>query len=297
MKVRRALLSCLVLGASAFLSACNKKSETPTGPSPSPNTVIYTAIGASDAVGVGGSVLCAGVLDCPNGSSYVYVLRRRLQADGKTVTLTNLGVPGAVMSPAMQVLTRQIGRSDLQANFIENQVPFVSSATTHVTVFAGGNDANVIAQAIRAGVPGSDTPNDIRAYVDRQVQQWGEDFAELIRRIRARAPNARIVAFNLPNLAALPYVSRNTTTERGVLQRIAVGLADRVNAATGQNVLVVDLMCDARIYAGGNVSSDGFHPSDQGYQLMGELGYPAMSTGTASAPAPNCPQRTVVPVF
>jgi len=290
-----ALLSFSVVGLCLTLAGCNKKPETPTGPTA--DAVVYTAIGASDAVGVGGSILCAGVLECPNGTSYVYVLGRRLQSDGKTVTVSNLGVPGSVMSPAIQELTQQIGRSDVQANFIENQVPFVSSSATHVTVFAGGNDANAIAQAVRAGVPGSDTPNDIRAFVDRQVEQWGQDFGELVRRIRARAPNARIVAYNLPNLAALPYVSRISTTERGVLQRIAVGLSDRINAAASQSVLVVDLLCNDRIYASGNVSSDGFHPSDQGYQLMAELAYPAMSTGANSGPAGSCAQRSVVPVF
>jgi lysophospholipase L1-like esterase len=119
----------------------------------------------------------------------------------------------------------------------------------------------------------------------------------LIRRIRARAPNARIVAFNLPNLAALPYVSRNTALERGALQRIAVGLSDRINASTSQNVLVVDLMCDSRVYSPANVSSDGFHPSDQGYQLMAELAYPAVAAGATAPPSAGCAQRTVAPVF
>jgi lysophospholipase L1-like esterase len=296
MNLRRTLPSLPVLAAIVAVTACDKKNETPIGPS-DPNLANYTAIGASDAVGVGGSVLCAGTLDCPNGSSYVYVLRRRLQADGKIVTLTNLGVPGSVMSPAIQELTRQTGRGDVTANFTDNQVPFVSSTTTHLTVFAGGNDANAIAQAVRAGLPGSDTPNDIRAYVDRQVQQWGDDFNEMLRRIRSRSASARIVVYNLPNLAALPYVARNTAVERGVLQRIAVGLTDRINATASQNVLIVDLMCDARIYSAGNVSGDGFHPSDQGYQLMADLAYPALSTGSAPPPAPSCAQRNLAPAF
>ena len=296
MTVRSTWISVVAVGAVLSFAGCNKKPESPTGPTGS-DTVIYTAIGASDAVGVGGSVLCAGTLDCPNGSSYVYALRRRWQSEGKTVTLSNLGVPGAVLSPTIQALARQVGRGDLIANFIDNQVPFVGSTVTHVTVFAGGNDANTIAQAVRAGVPGSDTPNDIRAYIDRQVQQWGEDFNELIRRVRSRAPGARIVAFNLPNLAGLRYVAGLSVAERGVLQRIAVGLADRVNAATSQSVLVVDLMCEPRVYADANVSGDGFHPSDQGYQLMAELGYPALATGAASAPGSSCSQRTIVPAF
>jgi lysophospholipase L1-like esterase len=280
-----------------FTGACSKRSETPTGPSPSPDTIAYLAMGASDAVGVGSSVVCIGVIDCPNGTSYVYVLQRALRNAGKTVNVTNVGVPGAVMSPAIQALTRQIGRNDVIANFIENQVPFVQSSTTHVTLFAGGNDANAIAQAIRAGVPGSDTPNDIRAFVDRQVSQWGTDLEELIRRIRARSANTRIVAYNLPNLAALRYVAGLSVGERSVLQRIAVGLTDRINALTSQNVLVVDLMCESRIYADANVSSDGFHPSDAGYQLMADLAFNAMANGTASAPSGNCPQRAALPIF
>jgi lysophospholipase L1-like esterase len=297
MQVRLGLFGCLTCVSLVVASACSKKPESPTGPSPTSNTVLYVAIGASDAVGIGSSVICVGVVDCPNGTSYVYVLKRQLQAAGKTVTVTNLGVPGAVMSPTIQALTRQIGRSDVIANFLEHQVPFVTAATTHVSLFAGGNDANAIAQAIRAGVPGSDTPNDIRAYIDRQVVQWGTDLEELIRRIRARAPNARIVAYNLPNLAGLPYVARNTTTERSALQRIAVGLSDRINALASQNVLVIDLMCESRLYSAANVSSDGFHPSDGGYQLMADMASAAMGNGTATTPSGSCAQRTLFPAF
>ena len=80
-------------------------------------------------------------------------------------------------------------------------------------------------------------------------------------------------------------------------ERIAVGIADRINATTSQNVIVVDLMCEPRIYNGANFSSDGFHPSDAGYALLAELLYPALRNGTAPAPSSTCPQRTQVPVF
>ena len=291
------LVSCLTFVSLVFAGACSSRPETPTGPSPSPDTISYLAMGASDAVGVGSSVICLGVIECPNGTSYVYVLQRALRNAGKTVNVTNVGVPGAVMSPAIQALTRQIGRSDVIANMIENQSIFVTATTTHITIFAGGNDANAIAQAIRAGVPGSDTPNDRRAYIDRQLAQWGTDLEDLIRRIRTRSPNARIVAYNLPNLAALRYVASLSTTEKSILQRIAVGLSDRTNALTAQNVLVVDLMCEPRLYADANVSSDGFHPSDAGYRLMADLAFSAMANGSASAPSPSCALRTIFPAF
>ncbi len=291
-----AWLRLSVILAGGFIGGCSEKSETPTGPT-NPAVVNYTAIGASDAVGFGSAVLCAGVVQCPNGTGYVYLLERQLRASGKTVTLTNVGVPGSVLSSAMVTLARQAGRNDLPANFIDNQAPFVAAGTTHVTIFAGGNDTNVIAQAVRAGLVGSDTPNDVRAFVDRHVDQWGNDFAELVRRVRSRAPNARIVAYNLPNLGAFPYVARNTTVDRSLVQRIAVGISDRINAAAGSNLLIVDLLCDARVYDAGNLASDGFHPNDQGYQLMAATGFPGLSSGTANPPAASCPQRTLLPAF
>jgi lysophospholipase L1-like esterase len=137
----------------------------------------------------------------------------------------------------------------------------------------------------------------VRGYIDQQVRQWGVDYEDLIRRVRSRAANTRIVAINVPNLGAAPYVAGRPIEERSILQRIAVGLADRVNALTGQNVLVVDLLCDPRIYQASNFSSDGFHPNDQGYQLLADLTYPALANGTAPAPSATCPQRTLLPVF
>ena len=285
---------CVLLSVSLLAvagAACKSGSRGPTEPTPN-NIVIYSAIGASDGLGVGSSVVCTPLVPCSNGTSYVSLLERRFRGEGREVTLINLSFPGAVLSPTIQALARQIGR-DVLSNFMDQQAPFISSGSTHVTVFAGGNDTNTIAQAVRAGAAG----NDIRGFVDRQVQQFGADYEEMLRRMRTRAPNARIVLLNLPNLGAFPYVAGNTLQERSIVQRIAVGITDRTNALASQNVLVVDLMCDARIYDPANVSSDGFHPNDRGYALMAELAYPAVANGTARTPSSSCPQRTLLPVF
>jgi lysophospholipase L1-like esterase len=162
-----------------------------------------------------------------------------------------------------------------------------------LTVFAGGNDANVIAQAVRAGRGGA----DVRGFIDAQVNQWQNDLHDLLRRVRQRAPSTRVVALNLPNLGAAPYVAGLPVLERSIMQRIAVSLTDRINTLTSQNVLVIDLMCDARIYNSSLFSSDGFHPSDSGYALMSELTYPALTSNSAPSPSSSCPQRTLLPVF
>ena len=112
-----------------------------------------------------------------------------------------------------------------------------------------------------------------------------------------RAPNARIVALNLPNLGAAPYLSGNTVEERSIVQRIAVGLSDRVNALTSPNLLVADLMCAPRVYDSSSDSSDGFHPSDRGYATMAELAYPRLATGSGAAPSSSCAQRTLLPQY
>ena len=286
-------LFAVLLAALLATTACSSSSDSPTGPSPDSGPITYTAIGASDGIGFGSSSPCFPFDDCPDGLGYVQILRRELVATGRAVSYRNLSIPGAVLSRAVEDLARDIGRpiDNLAGNFIERQSQFVPTDTTHVTIFAGGNDANVIAQAARAGRGGS----DVNGYVDAQVNQWGIDLADLVSRVRTRAPNARIVVLNLINLAGAPYLSGNPISEKSLMQRVAVGLSDRANALTAQGVLVVDLMCDARLYQPSNYASDGFHPSDGGYRVFAELTLPALRDGANNAPNPNCAQRRLFP--
>jgi lysophospholipase L1-like esterase len=289
------ILGTLALAGLITLGTACSKTDAPTAPSPTDPSqpIFYTAIGASDGIGFGGSSPCVPLaLDCPNGTGYVQTLVRRLKEGGREVGQRNLSIPGAVLSPAVFDLAAAVGRpiEQLAGNFIERQAPFVPTNTTHVTIFAGGNDANTIAFAAR-----SRGGADANGYVDSHVRQWGTDLEALVARIRTRAPNARIVALNLPNLAASPYLSGNPATEKSLMQRVAVGLSDRVNALTARDVLVVDLMCDARVYLPSNYASDGFHPNDGGYAVFTELTLPALRDGTNRPPSPNCPQRTVFP--
>lgn len=274
-------------------SACSEDNDTPTAPSPGDGPGGYTAIGASDAVGAGGSVPCAPFdLGCQNGTGYVQQIARRLRGQlGAGLAFDNLGTPGGVLSPTMSALGSEFNRVAL--NFIERQAPFVPPASTYVTIFAGGNDANIIGEAVRAGRAG----NDIRGYIDQHVRQWGSDYETLIDRVRGRAARARVVVFNLPNLGVAPYMAGATALERSIMQRIAVGLADRANALAARGVLVVDLLCEPRIYNAANFSSDGFHPSDQGYTLMADLATPVLLAGSAAPPSASCAQRTLLPVF
>jgi lysophospholipase L1-like esterase len=90
-----------------------KSPSEPSDPPPPPNVVNYTAIGASDAIGYGSSAVCLPFTPCPEGKGYVQLLEKRLKADGKTVSLLNLGLPGGVLSPEIQGIGNQLGRDVL----------------------------------------------------------------------------------------------------------------------------------------------------------------------------------------
>jgi lysophospholipase L1-like esterase len=279
----------LVLVALIAAAACDNN-DNPTQPTPpaNPNEVFYTAVGASDGIGIGSTVPCFPLADCPDGTGYVPLTARRLKADGKIVTLTNLSLPGYVLSRDIQTIGNGIGRG-IEGNFIDREMPFVPRNSTLVTVFAGGNDANTIGEAVARGQGGADPA----AYIAQQVSNFGRDMRALYSGIRERAPNARIIVLNLPNMAGLPYSANLTVAQKRLLQSIAVGFSAQTNTLVQQGALVIDLMCDARSYQGGNYSSDGFHPNDAGYAFMHALIYPVVLAGSAPPPSASCAPMTM----
>ena len=266
------------------LTACNQDNNpSPTTPTPQTNVISYTAIGASDAIGIGASHECFPFAPCPDGTGYVQVAMRRLQGAGKTVTLLNLGIPAAVLGPDIEAIGNALGRG-IPGNFLERELPFVARDSTLVTVFAGGNDVNTVASAVDAGMGGSDPV----AYTTNLVNGFGRDMNTLVAGIKGRASGAKIIALNLPNLAALPYNAGRTGPQKLAIQAIAVSFSAKINALTSQGVIVIDLMCDPRSYVAGNYSSDGFHPNDSGYAFIADLVYNAALTGSAAAPQASC---------
>src|SRR5829696_4510258 len=152
----RILAAALVLASGIGTTACDKPGlddEDPTSPSPvTPNTPIrYTAVGASDVAGYGSSVPCLILFgDCPDSKGYVFVAAARLRSDRYAVTVTNRGIPTATISAAFQQLGIQHGHP-VFGNLLDGEMPFVPRDSTVVTVFAGGNDVNVIMAALGGG--------------------------------------------------------------------------------------------------------------------------------------------------
>jgi len=286
------LLLWLLAVLTGLAVGCSSDRRNPVDPSPPPTgsaRVVYAAIGASDAAGVGSSAPCLPFTECPNGRGYVPLIARRL-ADGREVSLTNIGVPGSVLGPAMQALARAVGR-DIRSNFVENQAPFVPRDATLVTVFAGGNDTNVVSDAVRQGLAGG----NVKGYIDQQVSAFRRDYEDLVRAIRNRAPQARIVVGNVPNMAALPYGTRYAFEDRRTLQAISTGFTRQaVNPMAAPGLVVVDLACDGRAYEPSRYSGDGFHPNDAGYEFLAEVFLRGILEGQGGLPA-SCAYMEVVP--
>lgn len=266
--------------------------DSPTAPSGPPlagSTIRYVPLGASDVSGYGSSVPCVPFTDCPNGTGYAFVAARQLRSQGYTVTVTNIGVPTAVISRRFQDLGRQHGK-EIIGNLIDQEMPFIPSDSTLVTIFAGANDVNVITAALGAGAGGSDQTG----YLDQQVRNFGDDYATLLSGIRAQARSARIVLLNVPNIAGMPFRSGAPLAERQAAQRASVRMTTTVvNVLPG--VTVVDLMCDSRIYQASIYSSDGFHPNDSGYALIADEIVKAVTLSSYPAPRSACAQMTLVP--
>ena len=75
------------------------------------------------------------------------------------------------------------------------------------------------------GGAGGSNPAD---NIDSQVPAFSSDFATLIYVIRSRAGAARMVALNVPNLAALPLFADASLAQRQATQRASAGMAAAV---------------------------------------------------------------------
>jgi lysophospholipase L1-like esterase len=282
-------LLCTLAGAACSKLGSDDGPGSPTAPSgpPSPgSSLIYSAVGASDVLGIGSTSPCFLFEDC-NGTGYVWVAARQLRAQGYTVTVGSLGIPAATISRSFQDLGNQNGRT-IPGNLIEQEMPFVSRDASIVTVFTGANDVNTITGALGNGAGGSNPT----AFIDEKVAAFANDYVTLINGIRARASSARIIVLNLPNLAAMPYLAGASLAQKQAAQRASVRMTTTA-INTLQGVTVIDLMCDTRLYQGSFYSSDGFHPNDGGYAVLGDEVVKAVTNSSYPAPRASCPQMTM----
>jgi acyl-CoA thioesterase I len=263
----------------------------------------YTAIGASDAVGVGatecvtaGSPPMPSPPSCPGGNGYVPVLAQLLTSRNVQVTLFDLGISGAVIGP--DIRTDTAACFGAPGDFITNELPLVNANSNVVTIFAGGNDTNAIVACAVGIVMGGGDPT---AFINAEIGKFGADYATLVAGIKAASPpGVTIVVSNLPNFALIPVGTTQPAAVRGLLAEVSLALDQTIiNPSAGVSVsAVVDALCDPRSYVGANFSADGFHPSAAGYQLFAQLyhdQYIAARLGAPVPPAANCPPFSAAP--
>ena len=288
------LFVCLAAAATAacgWFEDNSPSAPSAVGPPASGAAVSYTAFGASDALGIGSSAPCVLFAPCENGAGYVQSLARQLRGSSREVTLTNLGIPAAVLSPTIYTLARSRGR-DIPANFIDHELLVLPPRSTLITIFGGANDVNAVGAVMQQGV----SVSEARSFADARIREFGADYDRLVNTIRDRAPGAFVIVINIPNLAVMPYVAGNTLQERVVLQYLSVGFTREANRQARSGVVILDLMCDPSVYDRANISGDGFHPSDAGYSYLTQR-LLSIVNGASSSASASCSQMAVLPAL
>jgi len=293
-------------GCGFILAGCAGSStmrQLNTSVSPLKQTQVrYSAVGASDAVGVG-AIQCAtsGVPpmpqppSCPAGNGYVPDLAQLLGGPNIKVHLFDFGISGGVIGPDIQ--TDTVACFGAPGNFITNELPLFNSANNLVTVFAGGNDTNAIAScAIGIALANGDpTP-----FINAEIGKFGADYAALVQGIKNTSPpGVTIVVANLPNFALIPRGLALPPSVQALVGGISVTLDQAIiNPSAGTTVsAVVDLLCNPTSYDPSNFSPDGFHPNAAGYANLAaqyDAQVLAVQAGNPTLPAASCPPITAL---
>ena len=230
MIVRR-LGSMVALAVVVFgLASCSQLGQaTGSDPLGTQHSYVYTAIGASDAVGFGSTAPCptASVVigpdteqipsppSCPGGKGYVPGIASRLTSSTGSVVLTDLGISGAVVGPTERTLgntwepflfqdcTSSGPDVCIPGDFISDELPLIPGNQDLVTIFAGGNDTNAILAHVAVACANC-TQDQIVAMITADVTNFATDYVTLLGAVHQSFPFARIYVSNLPNLALIP---------------------------------------------------------------------------------------------
>ena len=311
---RRAVAIGVTFAALA-LAACS-----PLGQVASPENISasitynYTAFGASDAVGVGATVMCDpnGLVanpTCPGGTGYVPDIARILRQLPNHVNLNDLGISGAVVGPNVQSLLYSCpafhGANPGLRNFVTDELPKYPGGENLITIFAGGNDVRDLFLANAVFGCGLNPTTYLGAF--------GLDFGTLLQVVHAKAPLAHIVVADLPNLgliplgvclgsmpgSAPPFCGPSDPPGGNPLAQAALGqLSEALDVNVYQaieaqtSVPMVDLLCDSRSYDPANFSPDGFHPDDAGYLVLAQKYIAVLQSMPPPPPSFTCQQAT-----
>ncbi len=205
------------------------------GDSDDKEEIIYVALGASDAVGIGAIPLTNG---------YVYKIQDGLEDKDNDVYLLNLGWPGADIGKIKDIV------EDLVIDIIADKV----GDPDLITLWTGSND-----------VVAGDDPDDFRSDLEDILSQLSKNTSAFI--VIANIPDLTL----LPRFKDEP--DKDVTTER--IDDFNKAIKDTIDAIEQDpdikvKVSIVDLFAE-EISEDLVFDLDGFHPNNEGYQRIAEL--------------------------
>jgi acyl-CoA thioesterase I len=230
------LLPTLVGCAASGSGGTGPTTQAATSSPTPPPPVTYVAIGASDALGVGA--------DDPSTQGYVPLLIAHLP---KGSVALNVGVSGILLHDALQ-------------QELPEAIAFHPSL---ITVWLVGND-------FRDCTP---------------LSQYAVDLNTLLAALHSQT-HAKVFVANTPDMSVLPYFAQEHGAGGGACVQGAStaqirALALQWNAVIDPIILrygdiLVDLYHTDLASHPGYISSDGFHPSSQGYAQLADLFWAAI---------------------
>ncbi|MFG2041630.1 SGNH/GDSL hydrolase family protein [Dactylosporangium sp. NPDC048998] len=223
-------------------------------------TVVYTALGDSYSSGVGTRSYYSDGTSCQR-SQYAYPVLVKSQIGATTFVFA--ACSGAKVG---DVLNTQLGS--------------LSASTTHITLSVGGNDAGFGSVISKCALPWPYTCwgeiNNANAYITNTLPGALDN---LYNRIRALAPNARVVIVGYPRLfneSDCQSLSRISPGEQVELNHTADLLATTIQSrAVAHGFAFADprpsfkghAVCDATEWINGisNPTSESYHPNQTGH--------------------------------
>ena len=203
---------------------------SPSSPSPSSAPASATASSGIKYVAIGASDTVGVGANDPAKGSWPALVAARLPAGSPPYT--NLGVAGSL---TLQAVSQQLPGA-------------IAQRPNVVSVWLAVNDLN-------ATIEPASFADSLRQIVDGLVQKTG----------------ATIFVGNVPDLRAVPvYAGADKARLLAGIQAYNDAIA-AIAARNPDRVKVVDLFTgSAALVSTGTVSQDGFHPSDEGYQLIAD---------------------------
>ncbi len=148
---------------------------------------------------------------------------------------------------------------------------------------SGATTSDVLRNQIEKGV--SNQPNLVTLGIGindighgLSLEQFSKNYEEILRRLKS-GTSARIVVTNIPDISSAPRIPE---VLRGEYQRLITQFNQALEEIAGRHgVTVFDVYRVTREELPAHpefFSDDGFHPSDEGYELWAERMWPTIAT-------------------